>query len=318
VSLTTFFAPETISHQRASKPFRAQQRCRIAGVTVDRITLEDASTQIIDALRQHLTPAPFLIMGPNAQLITLAQKDRRFADALHASALNIPDGISVVLASKILGGNISARVTGGDLIESLCLRAARHNLSVFFLGGLPGAAAMTSIQLQRRYPALSVAGAYCPPLGFEHDPMERAHIRQLIIEARPDLLFVALGAPKQEIWMHENCPTLPIGAAMSVGAAFDTQSGLRKRAPRWTHKLGLEWLYRLVHEPRRLWRRYLIGNTHFLYLVLKQRLLYGRSADRERALPLSHPVYKPDSHSSLLQTACEPGSTDSHACPFPH
>ena len=263
-----------------------------------RLTIEEASSQIVDVLRRRNSIAPFFIMGPNAQLITLAQKDSRFFEALHASALNVPDGISVVIASRILGGNIAARAPGGELMESLCCAAARHGLSVFFLGGLPEAAALTSRRFQRRYPALSIAGAYCPPREFEHDPMERAHIRQLITEAAPDLLFVAFGAPKQEIWMHENCPTLPIGAAMSVGAAFDTQSGLRKRAPRWTHKLGLEWLYRLVHEPRRLWRRYLIGNPYFLYLVLEQRLLFGRSTNREDAVPFPRSTWRSGSHSS--------------------
>lgn len=300
-----------ISQERASKPFRTLRRCRIAGVAVDRITLEDASTQIIDALRRRPATAPFLIMGPNAHLITLAQKNQRFNEALHASALNVPDGISVVLASRILGGKIHTRVPGGELMEALCLRAAQHSLSVFFLGGLPSAAAMTSRQFQRRFPALSIVGAYCPPRGFERDPMERAHIRQLITEAAPDLLFVAFGAPHQEIWMHENCPTLPIGAAMSVGAAFDTQSGLRKQAPRWTHRLGIEWLYRLVHEPRRLWRRYLIGNTHFLCLVLKQRFLCGRSADKENLFPLVHPACKSTPDSSSLQPACDPQRAES-------
>ena len=296
VSLTAFFAPEARA-PKLSKPFRNRGQCVIAGVPVHNITIREASTQIVEILRLHPSIAPFLIMGPNAQLITLAQRDRRFSDALHSSALNVPDGISVVIASKILGGNITKRATGGDLMEALCLEAAKHSLSVFFLGGLPKAAELTALKFQRRHPALSIAGAYCPPLGFETDSMECAHIRQLIAEAAPDLLFVAFGAPKQEIWMHENCSTLPIGAAMSVGAAFDTQSGLRKRAPRWTHNLGLEWCYRFAQEPRRLWRRYLIGNPYFLYLVVKQRFLYGRSNNNSNSLQL---LYKNPTRIPLL------------------
>ena len=268
--------------------------------------MEQASALIVDALRERTEASPFLIMGPNAQLITLAQRDKRFFEALQASAMNVPDGISVVLASKILGNKIHARVPGGELMESLCREAAHHGLSIFLLGGLPGAAIGASKQLQRRYPALSVVGSYCPPRGFEHNPMERDHIRQLITEAAPDLLFVAFGAPKQEIWMHENCPSLPIGAAMSVGAAFDTQSGLRKRAPRWTHSLCLEWFYRLVQEPRRLWRRYLIGNTHFLYLVLKQRFIYGRATGRETASACPEPVMKANAVSPFRHPVYDP------------
>lgn len=270
---------------RTTSPLHPPSRCVIASVPIDCITLHDAAARIVHSLKQRPTAGPFLIMGPNAQLVTLAQKNERFAQALQASALNLPDGISVVLASKILGRRIPARVTGGDLMVRLCVEASRHGLSVFFLGGLPGAAAQAASTLQRHYPALQVAGAYCPPFGFEHDSMENAHIRGLIREAAPDILFVALGAPKQEIWMHENCSTLPIGAALSVGAAFDTQAGLRKRAPQWTHRIGAEWLYRLIQEPRRLWRRYLLGNTYFLFLVFKQvfnqRLLDGQLPDHQ-------------------------------------
>jgi N-acetylglucosaminyldiphosphoundecaprenol N-acetyl-beta-D-mannosaminyltransferase len=295
VILTAFFAPKT-ERLKLSKPFRHLQQSIVAGVPVHNIAIHEASIQIIEMLRLRPSIAPFLIMGPNAQLITLAQNNSRFSDALHASALNIPDGISIVIASKILGGNITKRATGGDLMEALCLDAAKHGLSVFFLGGLPKAAELTALKFQHRHAALSIAGAYCPPIGFENDPMECAHIRQLITETAPDLLFVAFGAPKQEIWMHENCSTLPIGAAMSVGAAFDTQAGLRKRAPRWTRNLGLEWLYRLVREPRRLWRRYLIGNTYFLYLVLKQRFLYGRTNIKKLSAP--HLMPKHSTHPS--------------------
>jgi N-acetylglucosaminyldiphosphoundecaprenol N-acetyl-beta-D-mannosaminyltransferase len=249
--------------------------------------MEEATAKIVHALQRRSSTSPLLIMGPNAQLITLAQKDIHFAEALRASELNVPDGISVVLASKILGSNISKRVPGGELMEHLCREAAQHKLSIFLLGGLPGAATIAAAQLQQRYPDLCIAGTYCPPFKFEHDPVESAHVRELIAEASPDLLFVALGAPRQEIWMHQNCSTLPIGAAMSVGAAFDTLAGFRRRAPLWTQRLGMEWLYRLVQEPRRLWRRYLIGNTHFIFLILKQLLIHGRLPLQEEQVPVN-------------------------------
>ncbi|WP_446743791.1 WecB/TagA/CpsF family glycosyltransferase [Silvibacterium acidisoli] len=234
------------------------------------MTMRDTVAWVIHALRHRGTRTPLLLMGPNAQLITLANQNSEFAEALRTADLNVADGISIVLAARLLGQPVPERVTGGELMEQLCAEAARNDLSVFFLGGLPHAAELAAKNLQRRYPVLKIAGSYCPARGFETDSMESAHIRRLLHDAAPDLLCVAFGAPKQEIWMHRNCRALPIGAALSVGAAFDTQAGLRKRAPRWTHGLGIEWLYRLVREPKRLWRRYLIGNPHFLYLVLRQ------------------------------------------------
>jgi N-acetylglucosaminyldiphosphoundecaprenol N-acetyl-beta-D-mannosaminyltransferase len=245
-------------------------RFHLDGIPIDRIPMEYAAAWVIHALENRGSRGPLLIMGPNAQLVTLAARQPRFATALRSANLAVPDGISIVLAARLLDQPVPERVTGGDLMERLCVEAARHNLSVFFLGGLPEAAEKTARKFERLYPGFRVAGINCPPSGFEGDPVECARIRQHIATAKPDLLCVAFGAPKQEIWMYENCPTLPIGAAISVGAAFDTQAGLRKRAPSWTHKLGLEWLYRLIREPRRLWRRYLIGNAHFLWLVARQ------------------------------------------------
>jgi N-acetylglucosaminyldiphosphoundecaprenol N-acetyl-beta-D-mannosaminyltransferase len=239
-------------------------------VPIDRVAMDYAVAWVIQGLKHRSGTHPLLIMGPNAQLVTLAASSPRFAEALQAADLSVPDGISVVLASRLLGKRIPERVTGGNLMERLCAESARYGLSVFFLGGLPGAATGAALNLKRRYSGLKVAGCYCPPHGFENDAVESAHIRQLVADSKPDLLCVAFGAPKQEIWMYENCPTLPIGAAIAVGAALDTQAGLKKRAPRWTHEIGIEWLYRFALEPRRLWRRYLFGNSRFLLLVARQ------------------------------------------------
>lgn len=270
MALAPVFTPETLLQKRTHFLRPRPPRFYLNSIPIDRISMDQAVEWVIHALQNRGSRSPLLIMGPNAQLITLATRHPVFARALRSADLAVPDGISIVLAARFLGQTVPERVTGGDLMERLCIEAARKNLSVFFLGGLPGAAEITAQKFERLYPGFRVAGTNCPPPGFENNPFECARIRQHITAARPDLLCVAFGAPKQEIWMVENCPTLPIGAAISVGAALDTQSGLRKRAPKWTHSLGLEWLYRLVREPRRLWRRYLIGNTHFLWLVARQ------------------------------------------------
>lgn len=244
--------------------------------------MDEAADWAVQSILQETVAKPLLMMGPNAQLVSLAQNNPRFSQALQASSLNVPDGISVVLAARLLGHSLKERVTGGDLMERLCQQAAIYRFSVFLLGGIPAAAELAARHLQKRYPGLRIAGTYCPPYGFENDAVENARTLQLVRDAAPDLLCVAFGAPRQEIWMHENCPHLPIRAALSVGAALDTQAGLKKRAPRWTHKLGMEWLCRLAAEPRRLWRRYLFGNSRFVLLVLQQ-LLSGPSSQAQDA-----------------------------------
>ena len=259
-----------LQEPRCAVTLAKPSRAIVAGIPVDRMAMDEAVQWIVRELHDRSRRSPLLIMGPNAQLVTLAHTNPRFRQALCRTDLNVPDGISVVLASRLLGAPVPERVTGGDLMERLCRESARCGFRVFFLGGLPGAAEGAATQLAHRYPGLRVTGCYCPERGFENDPEELAAIRQMIAEHAPDLLCVAFGAPKQEIWMHENCPSLPIGAAIAVGAAFDTCAGLRRRAPRWTHKVGLEWLYRLCREPRRLWRRYLIGNSQFIALIAAQ------------------------------------------------
>jgi N-acetylglucosaminyldiphosphoundecaprenol N-acetyl-beta-D-mannosaminyltransferase len=223
-------------------------------------------------------------MGPNAFLVSLAQRDARFAEALANASLCLPDGISVVWSSRLLGKPIPERVPGGEFMEEMCALAARRGKSVYLLGGLPGAAEQAARVLVARYPGLVVAGTDCPAKGFERDGVANAAVLGRIRSVEPDLLFVAFGAPKQEIWMLDHCRTLPIGAALSVGAAFDTTAGLRKRAPDWTHQLGAEWLYRLAMEPRRLWRRYLIGNAQFGAVVVQEWIKLRKLRATERLL----------------------------------
>jgi N-acetylglucosaminyldiphosphoundecaprenol N-acetyl-beta-D-mannosaminyltransferase len=258
-------------HSSAMERLPRPPRFVLGCVPVDRISMDYAAVLVTEALLHPGELPPLTIAGPNAQLVTLAERDARFAEAMRKADLAVPDGISVVMASRLLGEPIPERVTGGDLMERMCREAAHYGFRVFFLGGLPGAARMAAFNLRRRYPGLDICGTYCPPEGFENDPAEQARILREIESSTPDLLCVAFGAPKQEIWMQENRDRLRVGAILPVGAAFDTQAGLRRRAPRWVQRMALEWLFRLMMEPRRLSRRYLAGNTHFILLVLRQR-----------------------------------------------
>ncbi len=270
-------------------PLSRPSRLHLAGVPIDPMTMRQSLDWIAAQLR---TPGqrPLLVMGPNAHIVTTAQHSPQLLSALAAADLCVPDGVSILLAGRLLQHPLPERVPGGDLMEQLCALAARENLSVFFLGGLPGAAEGAASAIKRRNPGLRII-CHCPPYHFEQDPAELETALDTIRDAAPDILCVALGVPRQELWMHRHCATLPIRLAISVGAALDTQAGLRRRAPVWTHKLGLEWAYRLAREPRRLWRRYLIGNTHFLWLVLAECRLqrFARSAPHPEPFPRSTP-----------------------------
>jgi N-acetylglucosaminyldiphosphoundecaprenol N-acetyl-beta-D-mannosaminyltransferase len=246
-------------------------RSAVGKVPVDCISMEAAVLLLVKAVLHGGQHGALTVVASNAWVVTLAERNAAFREAMRSADLVVPDGMSVVLASRWLGGRLPERVTGGDLMERLCAAGAAHGFRIFLLGGPPGAAVMAGANLTRRYPGLQLCGTWCPPPGFESDPDELERMRRTIREASPDILFVGLGAPRQEIWMQENRALLHAGVIVAVGAALERQAGLRRRAPRWMQRLALEWLFRLILEPRRLWRRYLLGNPRFLAIVLRQR-----------------------------------------------
>jgi N-acetylglucosaminyldiphosphoundecaprenol N-acetyl-beta-D-mannosaminyltransferase len=243
---------------------------------VDRLPIQRMNmSEIVAVAARHLRQQSSLsglratlhIFGVNAQIANLVKENGRFANAMLTGDILYADGASIVLASWLLGSPISERVPGGELMEAICKEAAKDRLSIYLLGGLPGAALKASQLLLTRYPGLSIAGTCCPSFGFENRPEESRQVVDAIREARPDILVVCLGAPKQEIWAAENSHSLGVSLVFPGGAVFDTLAGFRRRAPYWARNTGTEWLYRLVMEPKRLWRRYLLGNPRFLWLV---------------------------------------------------
>jgi N-acetylglucosaminyldiphosphoundecaprenol N-acetyl-beta-D-mannosaminyltransferase len=205
----------------------------------------------------------------NAQFVEIAHQEERFAELLRRADLSVADGLSLVWASRCLGQFVPERVAGADLMVRLCEAAAANGKTVYFLGGSPGAASCAADRLCQELPMLTVAGVDCPPKGFLENPDECVRVASRIESARPDLLFVGLGAPKQEYWI-EGHAHLPAKVMMGIGGSFEFLAGFRRRAPLLVQKAGFEWLWRLCMEPRRLWKRYLVGNCIFLFVVFKQ------------------------------------------------
>jgi N-acetylglucosaminyldiphosphoundecaprenol N-acetyl-beta-D-mannosaminyltransferase len=253
------------------------ERVQVGAATVDSVTFAEA----IQLIGQHIrsdAPAAYAVT-PNAQHVVMLQSDPRLKAIYDEARFVFADGMSLLVAARLLGHRLPERVTGVDLFQALCLESAKLGFRIFLLGGQPQAAEKAALVLKGRNAGISIAGTYCPPRGFEKDATETRRIVERVRESRSDLLFVGFGVPKQEYWMHDHYRSLNVRLSIGVGGAFDMVAGITPRAPKWLQNIGLEWLFRLSAEPRRLWRRYLIGNLQFLAIVGRQWL--GASAESQ-------------------------------------
>jgi N-acetylglucosaminyldiphosphoundecaprenol N-acetyl-beta-D-mannosaminyltransferase len=240
----------------------------IAGVAIDALDFDD----VVEAIAAHAIAhgAPAFVVTPNAHHVVLLQRDALLREIYENAFLVVPDGVPLLWAAALLGTPLPGRVNGTDLFEKLCARAAQEGLRVFLLGGREGAAAAAADRLTARHPALHICGMHAPPMNFENNPVDSERVLKEIADAKPDLLFVGLGAPKQEYWMHRNCEQLGVPVSLGIGVSFELVGGIVPRAPRWMQRAGLEWFYRLCAEPGRLWKRYLVTNAIFCALVARQ------------------------------------------------
>jgi len=181
------------------------------------------------------------------------------------------DGMPLVWVSRLMGFHRTNRVYGPDLMLAVCERAQQRGFSHFFYGGGPGVPQRLIERLSRLYPALRVAGSYSPPFR-QLTPEEDRHVVEQINSSGADIVWVGLSTPKQERWMAAHVEKLNAPVLVGVGAAFDFNAGLKRQAPQWMRKSGLEWTFRLATEPRRLWYRYLKSNPAFLFLIGMQLL----------------------------------------------
>lgn len=244
-----------------------RNRVGVGHALIDDCSFDQACESIVEHARRGGRPS--FVTTANAQHIVLLENDKRLREIYDRANLIVADGHSLLLAARISGHPLRERVTGVDMFQSLCGLAADHGLRVFLLGGRPNAANMAAETLKKRSPSLHVT-TYCPPLDFEKSAKGLAETERAIRAAKPDMLFVALGAPKQEYWIHDYGLQLSVPILMGVGGTFEMVAGIVGRAPLWMQRTGLEWLYRLCLEPRRMWRRYLLGNLIFAGIVARQ------------------------------------------------
>jgi N-acetylglucosaminyldiphosphoundecaprenol N-acetyl-beta-D-mannosaminyltransferase len=217
-----------------------------------------------------LDGGPHQISTVNVEYLITARRDPEFAQVLRTTSLNVPDSVGVLWAARWLGRPLVERVTGSDGIYVLADLCARKGFRLFLLGAAPGVAQRVSRILVARYPGLCVCGA----LSGSPEPAQDDAVVDRVRQARPDVLLVAYPSAPQEKWIARNLARTGASVAMGVGAAFDFCSGVQKRAPRWMQRVGLEWLYRLIHEPWR-WRR-MLALPLAAWLVFWQRFGVAR------------------------------------------
>ena len=209
--------------------------------------------QVLDCIEEFVADGgPHQIVTVNPEFVMAAQSDVEFRDIINTSALALPDGAGVWWASRRLGHPLSERIPGVDLVERLAALSAKQGYRLFFLGAMPGVAEQAVQMLESRYPGIAVAGAYA---GSPRTEDEEA-ITERVRAACPQILFVAYGAPIQDLWIARNLDRLEVPVCLGVGGSFDYIAGVQSRAPRWLRRLGLEWLHRLITQPWR-WRRML-------------------------------------------------------------
>lgn len=250
------------------RPVDSAERVNVLGVGVNPLTVEELEAEV----RRRVRGAECaVILNANAHCLNLAYRDAELRDYLDGADLVFCDGFGVMLAARLLGRRIPARITYADWTWRLAALAAGEGFSLYFLGARPGVARRAADRLVAKYPGLTVSGVHHGY--FDHragSPENEAVIRE-INAAAPDILIVGFGMPLQERWLMRNRRRLNAKVALTGGAAFDYVAGDLFRGPRLLTDNGFEWLARLLIEPRRLWRRYLVGNPLFLARVLRQR-----------------------------------------------
>jgi len=242
---------------------------RVLDMRVDMVQIPD----VLRAMEEWIVNQEYgkYIVIANADSAMRSRKNDDFRKAVACSDFSVPDGMPLVWLGKMQGHKLKRRVYGPDLMQEFCKLAVSKGYSNYFYGGAVGVPQRLKDALVQKFPELKVVGIYSPPFRDLTDS-EDEQIVAMINRANPDVLWIGLGCPKQEIWMYQHRDRLKVPVIVGVGAAFDFHSGTKKQAPRWMREHGLEWLFRLVAEPRRLWKRYIVDGAVFVYNISSELL----------------------------------------------
>lgn len=250
-------------------------RIHFMNTEIDNLTMKEA-LQEIDRLIQENKNA--YVVTPNVDHIVQLERGGELCEVYKNADLILADGKPLIWISKWYKTPIKQKISGSDLFPLLCKMAAKRNYKMFFLGAAEGVAAKAAENLKKRYEGLQVVGTYSPPIGFEKDEEEMTKIEEIIKDAKPHILIVGLGCPKQELFILHNKDKLGVPISLGLGASLDFEAGNIKRAPKWMANHGLEWLFRITQDPKRMAKRYLVDDRKIFGLAFK----YKKQAKKQR------------------------------------
>lgn len=243
-------------------------RMRLMNTEIDNLTM-DETLDAIDSLIKEDNCS--YVVTPNVDHIVQLEKDEELKRVYENASLILTDGKPLIWISNWYKTPIKEKISGSDLFPRVCELAAKKGYTMYLLGAAEGVADKAAKNLMDKYKGLNIVGTYSPPFGFEKDKVELKKIERQIQEVHPDILIVGLGCPKQEKYMYHHCKELDVPISFGLGASIDFEAGNIKRAPKWMSEHGLEWLYRITQDPKRLAKRYLVDDMKIIGIARKYR-----------------------------------------------
>ncbi|MBS6878041.1 MAG: WecB/TagA/CpsF family glycosyltransferase [Ruminococcus sp.] len=244
------------------------KKIKLLNTYVNNVSMQE-TTDAIEALI-HADKKSYVV-AVNVDVIMKIEQDTLLKELTDKADMVLVDGKPLIWISKIHKKPIKAKISGSDLVPRLCEISAKKGYTMFILGGMDGIAEKAKKRLEKKLPGIKIVGTYAPPFGFEKDEQELAKINNMISEAHPELLITCFGCPKQEKFIYNNIDKYDAKVSVCAGATVDFLAGNVKRAPKWMSEHGLEWFYRFLQEPKRMFKRYFVDDVKILGLVWKYR-----------------------------------------------
>lgn len=241
-------------------------RMRLMNTEIDNLTMDEILDAIDSLIKEDNCS---YVVTPNVDHIVQLEKDEELKRVYENASLILTDGKPLIWISNWYKTPIKEKISGSDLFPRVCDLAAKKGYTMYLLGAAEGVADKAAKNLMDKYKGLNIVGTYSPPFGFEKDKVELKKIERQIQEVHPDILIVGLGCPKQEKYMYHHCKELDVPISFGLGASIDFEAGNIKRAPRWMSEHGLEWLYRITQDPKRLAKRYLVDDMKIIRIARK-------------------------------------------------